>query len=755
MIKSIYLENFKVHSKSYLEFNTGANILIGKIGSGKSSIVDGICYALFGSFPSSANKSVSLAEVISFKPFKKTSSLIKLEFCLDNKNYRIEREIFLDKTNQAKLYLEDKLIAGPKQTDVNLKVSQIIGIDYNLFIKIIYCSQNELDYFLKIAPFERKKLFDDLFGISQLELIKENTKKLKSKIDNDIELFDSKQKSLDSLVQSYNLANLEAKQKDTISKISGLENEITNNKSLELELNKKQLILKDKKERCDKLKQDLNYIKSKINDYKKEIEKSESNKFTNLSIIELNNLKQKLQEEIFYAKKELLAKAKLSSEKDIFLRNLAQIDTELNQINLITNENQLPSEELVQKDIDEIDNLVDSLRSNKSSLNSKISELSLAIIELNKGQSTCPVCDSKLDAQKSAQKAFEKQAQLKTCKDELLNLDKQINLAINNKKDLSDLQKKISNNKLALQKSNDLKARKSITLNDLKIAEEKLSAINTTDEILKSKEIEMENLISVIKILDTKEQLRNLELKEKQLIVSFEEMSFNEEEYLLVFSQFKNINSKIESATREILSYKKILDEIILNLERYKSLTAEKEIIASSKNHYFLKSNDLSYYLKASETSQVSLRKIIVDNLNSALDMIWGKIYPYKDYTSLRLQPSSDYVLEVRAINNEWIRVDGILSGGEKTTAALAIRIALALILTKKLGLLILDEPTHNLDLESIYSISRLIDNELPSLIEQIFIVTHDKELLESVNSTRFLIDRDKENDSYSEIKRL
>ncbi len=38
MIKSIYLENWKTHKDSFLTFNKGTNILIGKIGSGKSSI---------------------------------------------------------------------------------------------------------------------------------------------------------------------------------------------------------------------------------------------------------------------------------------------------------------------------------------------------------------------------------------------------------------------------------------------------------------------------------------------------------------------------------------------------------------------------------------------------------------------------------------------------------------------------------------------------------------------------------------------
>ena len=121
MIKSIYLENWKTHLESKLDFKKGANILLGIIGSGKSSVVDAICYALYGTYPSLSNRKISLDETIMFKPSKKDFFKVVLELELEGKLYLIEREVYSgNKSNSAKLYLEEKLIAGPKKTDVDL-----------------------------------------------------------------------------------------------------------------------------------------------------------------------------------------------------------------------------------------------------------------------------------------------------------------------------------------------------------------------------------------------------------------------------------------------------------------------------------------------------------------------------------------------------------------------------------------------------------------------------------------------------------
>ena len=48
-INRIYLENYRIHEKLEVEFDKGINLLLGENGKGKSSILEAIGYALFGS----------------------------------------------------------------------------------------------------------------------------------------------------------------------------------------------------------------------------------------------------------------------------------------------------------------------------------------------------------------------------------------------------------------------------------------------------------------------------------------------------------------------------------------------------------------------------------------------------------------------------------------------------------------------------------------------------------------------------------
>ncbi|MDD4479289.1 MAG: AAA family ATPase, partial [Mesotoga sp.] len=47
-LHSVELENFRNHENSLYEFDKGVNLILGKNGSGKSSIIEAIGLALFG-----------------------------------------------------------------------------------------------------------------------------------------------------------------------------------------------------------------------------------------------------------------------------------------------------------------------------------------------------------------------------------------------------------------------------------------------------------------------------------------------------------------------------------------------------------------------------------------------------------------------------------------------------------------------------------------------------------------------------------
>ena len=86
MIERLELENFRSHKKTEFKFSEGTNILIGISGSGKSSVLDGICFALYGNTPKLQARKLKVSDLIMDKPIREEEATIKLFFEADGKN---------------------------------------------------------------------------------------------------------------------------------------------------------------------------------------------------------------------------------------------------------------------------------------------------------------------------------------------------------------------------------------------------------------------------------------------------------------------------------------------------------------------------------------------------------------------------------------------------------------------------------------------------------------------------------------------
>ena len=765
MIKSIYLENWKTHQNSTLNFKKGTNLLIGKIGSGKSSIVDAICYGLFGSFPSLNNRKINISELIMFKPVKKEKSILKMEFEYDSKDYVVEREINNgNKSNTAKLYLNDKLIAGPKQTEVNNRISEILNIDYTLFTKIVYSEQNEIDYFLKIQPSKRKEKFDELFGIIHFESIKENTRKLNLFIDGELDKQKALEKQIKSQIDQINITEIKNKLQTAQDKQKELVVELEKLNKEKKIFSEKLKIETRKKEEHTKLNIQINIIKSKLQDI--EIQLSALEEY-----IVKNNYKntdlEETQKEIESKKLELKKYQEKNKQLEIISKNYNnKIDFYSNEIKKLDARNKQFSEQLFKSDIDleELEknielqnNKINNYKEELIKNNSELTTLNKAIIELTNGFAKCPVCDSELTKEQISKKLIEKKENKEKTTNNINDLKRNI-LKINTElKKLELTKEKLNNNKLVLEKINtnkqEINKHREI-LNEIKT---KISKLEKTKDLSKFEQEINELNNKLTKIKEYKEKLKNKKEESNKLIEfenKFKENKFNEDEYINFISENKNLELKLNQMSTQQKLYSEIIQENKKNIENY-NIQNNKYLLVSEKiKKLNFKKQDITYFLKAIETSQFQLRKVLIDKINSALELIWNKIYPYGDYVSARMKASNDYILEVKTKENEWIRVEGLLSGGERTCAALSIRIAIALTLTDKLGLLILDEPTNNLDEKSVDSLSSIIDKQLPELVDQIFIITHDSQLLlKTENTNKIVIERDKDNDGVSIIE--
>ena len=134
------------------------------------------------------------------------------------------------------------------------------------------------------------------------------------------------------------------------------------------------------------------------------------------------------------------------------------------------------------------------------------------------------------------------------------------------------------------------------------------------------------------------------------------------------------------------------------------------------------------------------------------MQSVWEDLYPYKDIYGVRLGiEEGDYILQLQD-RTGWIPADGVVSGGERTIACLALRIAFALVLAPQLRWIVLDEPTHNLDGRAVEDLGNVLRDKVTNLVDQVFLITHDPSLETAVSGYLYKIERDKEKDGPSNV---
>jgi DNA repair exonuclease SbcCD ATPase subunit len=146
--------------------------------------------------------------------------------------------------------------------------------------------------------------------------------------------------------------------------------------------------------------------------------------------------------------------------------------------------------------------------------------------------------------------------------------------------------------------------------------------------------------------------------------------------------------------------------------------------------------------------TEAVLRNRLVSSLNSIMQSIWPELYPYQDYVSLKIEArKDDYLMQAcMSVNgaDSWQPLDAVASGGERSVACLAMRIALSMVIVPNLRWIILDEPTHNIDSNGIGKLVEVLGSTLPNIVEQVFVITHDDALRQITGASIYQFERDK-----------
>jgi DNA repair protein SbcC/Rad50 len=143
--------------------------LCGPTGAGKTSVVDAITFALYGSVPRLDGRSV--APIVSQSAVE---ARVRLDFTVGGTGYSVVRVVRDGSTREARLErrVDGEAIAD-KARELTDAVEALLGLDYHQFTTCVSLPQGEFARFLHAEPSKRQDLLVRLLGLGLYDRVRE------------------------------------------------------------------------------------------------------------------------------------------------------------------------------------------------------------------------------------------------------------------------------------------------------------------------------------------------------------------------------------------------------------------------------------------------------------------------------------------------------------------------------------------------------------------------------------------------------
>ena len=692
------MNNFLSHTDTSLDFHPGITVFVGHNGSGKSSIIDSITFALFDEHTRKSDKNL-LTRGMGGYVNNETGSFVILEFSIGPTNYRIRRQIdsqgrltsakleqiFKNNssnnasgTDQSDKSVYRQIISGERKQlgeSVIRETESIMGINYTKLQIAGIIQQGEISKIIDSQPKEFKELLNNMIGLDRLD----------ESFNNMHVVIEEFRKILREKTQGYddNQINI------LIKKTTDNESRLSQSKQT---LNTVIVHLTQKTETLNELEKQIEILEPKI--AKLSELRSLENTLLKYFIERSNSLKteiDKLQRMIADLKSAVIF---LQDKDEVFI-TIQMVNAELDELNnkVIKVEGEIGKlegfTECAQK-IQIKDGKCPVCNSDIISLN-QMFDISHITLELNKKIKEKQILLSEISKLNKEETEFKrKEKNIISAERTLLNYDFDIG-------DSTDtLENKLENLKKDYQTISKLK---NDTLVNIHLSKYRLDDYSS-------------NLIDIIQ--NMRDDVLEIDLD------SYQQKKLTKNKLLLEMVNIHNQKAILEKTVvdveRENSEFRSLISELssaskfISDLENIRSTVFNRDGIVSSS----LRTRALALIsAKASEyinIFNVGLSRItLVEKPREIKVLCYGKRG------------------EIDTIS---------LSGGEKVAVSLAIRMGIAFLMgSSKIDFIVLDEPTTNLDEERRRSFVKIISDVFSkgkSPLSQMIIITHDEEIFEN-----------------------
>ena len=154
-------KNFLSTGNQFTEIDLNRNettLIIGENGAGKSTVLDALCFALFGK----PFRTISKSQLVNTVNAMET--VVEIEFSIASRNYKVVRSI---KPNKFEIWQNDVLINQEANSRDYQKIleQQILKLNYRSFTQVVILGSSTFVPFMQLKAKFRREVVEDLLDI--------------------------------------------------------------------------------------------------------------------------------------------------------------------------------------------------------------------------------------------------------------------------------------------------------------------------------------------------------------------------------------------------------------------------------------------------------------------------------------------------------------------------------------------------------------------------------------------------------------
>ena len=689
-IEKIVLKNFRVHRDfTFIPAEDGITSINGENGTGKSTIVDGFSWSLFGTRLHGLRNLNYITEGVDAtkEPVQVESYLM-----IENQRIKVKRRIVNNNgTTQCWVYSmneagEYEEVAGPTVTHAEEFIRRVTGLDESGFLTSVFVQQKQVDQIISATPSQRSDVIEKMIGInaisSGIQAAKEESKSLQ------------KAASIIQVKSLVEMENLIEEQKEKI-------------KTTQESLKEKNSIYNAIKDEYRELEEIIT-----LEEEKREKAKNAKEEIQSLTKV-IKSLEESIKEDITLyksIKKEaplLLSIDELREKQKKFHKKIDSLNTSIAKINYEEKQDKeilekkfsktiIREEKHIASEIEERQTSIEEFKKRLNLIKDKVDKQKKYLKLLEEGIAICPTCGhdvknseehkeeivNELTALAEEEKEIKKEAtklqkELKVLEEKFKNIERMKALEIQRK----EAEKRQEANSKEKEK---LLSEKQGIMIESSVVDEQLNQWKTDEENQKLKI----NLKSKIERADNK--AKELQEEKSEKLKALEEMKNT------LRGDFRELKSRYRKVYKEF-------SESLAFLERFKEREEQEKEKFEILNKQYQENREaeekyksLINNLNIINTSIQTLLRFKEDRLYKSIprliEVASDILFKFTDGEFVELNLDDKFNCSVKTRGGQ-IRPVEQLSGGELSASAIALRFAISFFLSNETNnLLILDE---------------------------------------------------------------